>query len=115
MSLRYDAELNDVAPKTPILSSIFTFAGWTEIAVAVVLGFVGWRTYQETQNASALSAIAIIDGCLIFGALVSFGVAQLLNYFAIMAHHAANEKAEAILQSLHKIEAHLEAMRRERV
>lgn len=111
MSLRYDSTSGNTAPKTPILSSILNAAGWLTIVATVFLLIAAVQTYREAATSGNLTAAALVGAAGIFGSLVFFGIAQVLNYFAIIAFHASNEKSEPILRSLHKIEGHVEAIR----
>ena len=46
-----------------------------------------------------------------FAAVVSFGIAQVIEYVAKIEYHTSSQKNEAVLRTLQKIEEHLQAIR----
>ena len=109
MSTNYDrGDGGFGAQKTPILASIFTAVGWLVVASTVLLSVV---SFQAEQKLLAVPAVLIFGGCGGFVALIFFGIAQVLESIAKIEYHTSCEKNEAILNSLHKIEGHLAAIR----
>jgi hypothetical protein len=92
----------------PILASVFRAFGWLSLIACLITSVILIRTVDNWFAAMgfiyALCAAA-------FSSVIFFGIAQMIHKIALIEFHASKQKSDAILQSLHKIESHLEALR----
>lgn len=74
--------------KTPLLSIVFRINGFVSIVIAIfalIAWIVSQAIYQEKQNANI--ALYTFIGAL-SNAVISFGIAKMLEYIAKIAYHA---------------------------
>lgn len=108
MSISYDSRTSDTEAKRPILASLFNALGWLQVLCTAFLVFAA---VSSGEKIASIPVALVIGGTGGLVALASFGVAQILTIIARIEYHTSNEKNDAILRSLHKIEGHLAAIR----
>jgi hypothetical protein len=99
-STEYAAEAE--AYEEPILASVCRVYGWLSLIATVIA--VIWLLKEGIMGRWSIVAIA---GSCFLSALASFGMAQLVEYVAIIAHNSENGKSAEMLAALQKIESHL--------
>jgi len=92
--------------RTPILAGFYKIVAWL-VLIATVLLFA----FSVRGDRTAIPVLVSMAASGVLASLLAFGIAQVIEYIAKIEYHASSEKNDAILRSLHKIEAHLQAIR----
>ena len=110
-------ERHDLAPAvpTPILANFFRAIGVLVIGVAAFIALALFKSGSPNSDLiDRTPALLLVVGSGGLTALLLFGIGELIHLIAKIEHNTAQEKNQAMLDSLHRIEALLEAGRREK-
>ena len=110
MTTKNSPSFTEDLPK-PILASVFRAFGWLSLIACIITFIILIRTAGNWSGALGFIYVVFAAG---FSSVIFFGVAQMIHKIALIEFHASKQKSDAILDSLHKIESHLEALHNNR-
>jgi uncharacterized membrane protein len=98
---------NSEAPPQGLLAQIFVAVGWLNVVATVLIVAV---TFSNAGKIGLVPVALVALGSGGLATLILFGIAQVLNSITKIEYNTNREKNDALLQSLHRIEKHLETM-----